>query len=62
MLEALLARPGTARPEARALLPGVELAATLSGHALTLRLKGPGVTPEFRDRVLGLLAELRPGA
>ena len=65
LLEGLLAQPRPSRPgapAARPILPGVALATAFRGQALTLRLTGPGVTPDLRDRVLRLLEALRPGA
>lgn len=66
VLEAFLsaARPESkpARPDSLPLLPGVTLEVALSGRALTLKLRGPGVTPELRERVLAHLATLPPEA
>jgi ParB family chromosome partitioning protein len=66
ILEGLLVQPRPCRPGARAaarpILPGVALETALRGQALTLKLTGPGVTPELRDRVVRLLVELSPGA
>ena len=50
-LAALLARRGRAPAPAAEILPGVALETALRGRALTLRLRGPGVTPELRDRL-----------
>jgi hypothetical protein len=60
LLAGLVAGPERPAAERREILPGVELETVLRGRALTLRLEGPGVTPAFRDAVLGLLAGLRP--
>jgi hypothetical protein len=63
-LEALLAPPRPPRPEgvpgALPLLPGVAIEMALRGKALTLKLRGPGVTPALRDRLLRHLAALAP--
>jgi hypothetical protein len=63
LLTALLAPPKAPRREAaREILPGVNLEAVLRGRALTLKFSGGGVTPELRDAILGLLADLRPAS
>jgi ParB family transcriptional regulator, chromosome partitioning protein len=62
-LEALVSPgKGGAKAEAKGgaapLLPGVVLAERLAGQRLTLEFRGRGVTPELRDRIRALLAEL----
>ena len=51
------ARPA---PPAEEILPGVALVSRLGGRTLTLKLQGPGVTPELHETVRAVLAGLDP--
>lgn len=51
-------RPQKASAEVVEIKPGVALEQSLSGKTLTLKLRGRGVTPELRDRVMAALKNL----
>ena len=63
ILEGLMRRPAPAprpAPAAEEILPGVALVSRLGGRTLTLKLQGPGVTPELHETVRAVLAGLDP--